>query len=247
MTSRGVLGNLKGGRMPGPDFDSANRDDWDENDWERFLRRADARTAKYQELFETLVHHPERDILIAQEMGWDKEVLECGGDSSNCPDCEKRECCEAYELSRLMMEPQTIEDDPDAAELIASFEQIRDIDAYRESHDFALRLEECFDHSFPEWIDDEEARGMVFSAQMVPAQIAGGHGIGYGRDSLCGNIANCKRALENLRSCMDHFRRLRDRGIILRDDASRIEHTARRVTEEIDRWIESLRARIWWR
>jgi hypothetical protein len=232
--------------MSGPGFDPSNREDWDENDWERFLRRADARTAKYQELFETLIHHPKRDILIAQEMGWEQDVMECGGDPLYCPDCAKRDYCEAYEMSRLMMEPQAIEDDPDAADLIASFEQIRDIDAYRESHDFAVRLEECLAKSNPEWIEDEDARGMVFSAQMVPAQIAGGHGIGYGRDSLCGNIANCKRALDSLRTCLEQFHHLRDRGVLASQDAALIEEAAQCVTQEIGRWVENLRARIWW-
>ena len=34
------------------DKDYYEDDDWDEEDWERFLQKADVRTAKYLELFE---------------------------------------------------------------------------------------------------------------------------------------------------------------------------------------------------
>jgi hypothetical protein len=233
--------------MSGPGFDPCDREDWDENDWERFLRRADARTAKYQELFETLIHHPRRDMLIAREMGWQEDVRDCGGDPNHCPDCPKREMCEAYEMSRLMMEPGEIEDDPDAADLISSFDQLREIDAYLQSHDFAVHLEDCVAKRFPGWLDDEEARATIFAAQMVPAQIAGGHGIGYGRDSLCGNIANCKRAMSSLKNCVDHLRRLQHRGLLVGGEMAALDENAEGVAREIDRWIEDLRARVWWR
>ena len=43
---------------------------WDEYDWERFLREQDLRTERYLELLEKYADHPERDALIAKEMGW---------------------------------------------------------------------------------------------------------------------------------------------------------------------------------
>lgn len=233
--------------MSGPAFDPSDREDWDENDWERFLRRADARTAKYQELFETLIHHPNRELLIAREMGWEREILECEGDPTQCPACWKRDTCEAYEMLRLMSEPEAIESDPDAEDLIASFEELRHIPAYVNAHDFALRVEDCISKRFPKWLEDDEARTTVFAAQMAPAQIAGGHGIGYERDSLCGNIANCKRALESLNSCLEQLQRIRRRGLIAMEDCADLGAEAGRLSVEIRRWIEDLRSRIWWR
>ena len=50
------------------DEDFHKDDDWDEEDWERFLQKADVRNAKYMELFETLHNHPDCDDLIAKEM-----------------------------------------------------------------------------------------------------------------------------------------------------------------------------------
>src|SRR5829696_2463953 len=43
---------------------------WDEYDWERFLQQQDRKTEKYMELLEKYIDHPERDQIIAREMGW---------------------------------------------------------------------------------------------------------------------------------------------------------------------------------
>jgi hypothetical protein len=43
---------------------------WDEYDWERFLQQQDQKTEKYMELLEKYIDHPERDQIIAREMGW---------------------------------------------------------------------------------------------------------------------------------------------------------------------------------
>jgi hypothetical protein len=233
--------------MPEPVFDAPDYGEWDENDWERFLQRADARTAKFQELFETLAHHPHRDHLIAREMGWEEELKECGGAASKCPSCDKRFTCEAYEMLRLMSEPERLDDDPDAADLVSCFEQLREIPAYVCAQDFATQLEDLLERRTQRWNGDEEARRALFAAQMVSAQVAGGHGIGYERDSLCGNIANCKRALRSLQACREQFPILQQRGLILPDDLLTLSAQAEQVSAEIRRWIENLRARIWWR
>ena len=43
---------------------------WDEYDWERFLQKQDSKTERYMELFEKYIDDPNRDQIIAQEMGW---------------------------------------------------------------------------------------------------------------------------------------------------------------------------------
>ena len=43
---------------------------WDEYDWERFLQQQDLKTERYMELLEKYVDHPDRDQIIAREMGW---------------------------------------------------------------------------------------------------------------------------------------------------------------------------------
>ena len=43
---------------------------WDEYDWERFLQQQDEKTEKYMELLEKYLDDPQRDEIIAREMGW---------------------------------------------------------------------------------------------------------------------------------------------------------------------------------
>src|SRR5438045_9764331 len=43
---------------------------WDEYDWERFLQQQDEKTEKYMELLEKYLDDPQRDEIIAREIGW---------------------------------------------------------------------------------------------------------------------------------------------------------------------------------
>lgn len=43
---------------------------WDEYQWERFLQQQDRKTERYMELLEKYIDHPDRDQIIALEMGW---------------------------------------------------------------------------------------------------------------------------------------------------------------------------------
>ena len=51
---------------------------WDEYDWERFLQQQDRTTERYMELLEKYLDDPDRDQLIANEMGWNHLPLEGG-------------------------------------------------------------------------------------------------------------------------------------------------------------------------
>ena len=53
---------------------------WDEYDWERFLQQQDQKTERYMELLDRYFDHPDRDRLIAREMGWHHLLDENGRD-----------------------------------------------------------------------------------------------------------------------------------------------------------------------
>jgi hypothetical protein len=44
---------------------------WDEYDWERFLKQQDLKAELYLELMERFRNHPDRDVMVAREMGWE--------------------------------------------------------------------------------------------------------------------------------------------------------------------------------
>jgi hypothetical protein len=62
----------------------ADRDEpdkiWDEYDWERFLQQQDRKTEKYMELLERYIDDPNRDQIIAREMGWNHLLDKDGRD-----------------------------------------------------------------------------------------------------------------------------------------------------------------------
>jgi len=57
------------------DFEGEREGIWDEYDWEQFLQQQDQRTEKYMELLEKYIDDPQRDEIIAREMGWN-QILE---------------------------------------------------------------------------------------------------------------------------------------------------------------------------
>ena len=54
---------------------------WDEYVWERFLQQQDRNTEKYFQLLEKYLDDPDRDAIIAEEMGWDVFASGYGTDS----------------------------------------------------------------------------------------------------------------------------------------------------------------------
>jgi hypothetical protein len=58
------------------DFESDPEQAWDEYDWERFLQQQDQKTEKYMELLEKYLDDPQRDEIIAREMGWSQVTSE---------------------------------------------------------------------------------------------------------------------------------------------------------------------------
>ncbi len=70
-------------------FDPEPERAWDEYDWERFLQQQDHKTEKYMELLEKYLDHPQRDQIIAREMGWTQ--LATGEEWSDESDLEAAE------------------------------------------------------------------------------------------------------------------------------------------------------------
>ena len=53
---------------------------WDEYEWERFLQQQDQKTEKYMELLEKYIDDPQRDEIVAREMGWCHLAEDTGDD-----------------------------------------------------------------------------------------------------------------------------------------------------------------------
>src|SRR5947199_5752478 len=86
---------------------------WDEYDWERFLQQQDRKTEKYMELLEKYIDEPNRDQIIAREMGWLHLLDENGKDWSEDLDALFAEEAEEFENE---VESAEEENDPDTFE-----------------------------------------------------------------------------------------------------------------------------------
>jgi len=85
---------------------------------------------------------------------------------------------------------------------------------------------------------------LYLSAGKIGANLAGGHGIGYEDDSICGNIVKCRWALSDCEFCREMLEHLHERTgeSHYADLVVKSRHLAELVRERVDR----LRKRVWW-
>jgi hypothetical protein len=85
---------------------------------------------------------------------------------------------------------------------------------------------------------------LFLSAGKVGANLAGGHGLGYDDESICGNIVKCRWALSDCEFCREMLEQLHDKT---GDDRfAELADESRRLAEVIRERIARLRKRVWW-
>ena len=210
---------------------------WGEAKWEQFMRESDARSARYGELLETLMDHPDRDAIIEKEMGWDREE-----EVDDRPFWLRDEDDPAL-LEELNREPT----EEEIAETKAEHDKIYDIPAYKESFDWSMRVFHALKGQGENDVDVGELVGeAIGEGHCIAAKIAGGHGIGYEDESICGNIVNCKRSLE---AADNSLRALSELGDLLPGLYAILQPLiadGRQVRQLVLDRIEELRSRVWW-
>ena len=171
--------------------------EWDEHDYEKFLKESDARTDKYMELLEKYGDSPAAEEIIAQEMGWLKEQTPEEAEEENKRIEEMNRACE-----------EALNDPP------------AEPDPHREGIDW-IRTEDgdichplqhrCSESAMKYWklagdlglekCEDKDLWQFIFEFQTTGAKLAGAlNGIAEDRGSTDrGFIVAClKRALDHL-------------------------------------------------
>src|SRR5439155_22663366 len=115
-----------------PEYDHEPERAWDEYEWERFLQQQDQKTEKYMELLEKYLDHPQRDQIIAREMGWTQLL---NGDTWN----EEMDALLAEESSPDENEASFTENNAEAAD---GFE---DHALYRAAFALTVWIDQLFD------------------------------------------------------------------------------------------------------
>ena len=209
--------------MGWPNHDNENKE-WDEFDYEKFMRECDARTDKYAELMDKYRGHPDRERLIAQEMGWAwlEEALdaqeqgtgESGGSRQNSKDFQPT--AEAFDP------PKNVPDlGPDPA--TEGVDWVRKEDGYVchplsfRALEGSIRLWDKFEELGLDNSEDEDLCGLLGEYQTTSAKLAGAlDGLAYGRRLSEGAfiVACLKRALSHLHTAQAALENVTKKGLL---------------------------------
>lgn len=215
---------------------------WTEDQWEKFMKQSDLRSARFGELFETLANDPNRDEKIGHEMGWDKPPK---GDPE-----------EISEMNELMAEAERavdageVEYDPEAED-----REVAAIPAYKAAMKLSERVQKAVDALFKKASEDDnrededlarEVDDAAIGPQIACAKIAGGHGMGYDDDVLCANIVKNRQALAGIEQGRGGLEALKKRGSIPITVADPLIAECDQVHSLILQRIAELRAKVWW-
>lgn len=158
---------------------------WDEFKWEEFMKERDKKVDRYMELFYKYQNRPDRDELIARELGWLLDQLE-SDDEREEPFSRENEIEEGDEWkAHLGLDEGSNYD----------FEGYKSLPVFMHAREFAVAAMQ-FVESLPESVrEDSTVVEFIANAMIASAKIAGGTGLGDDLESLGGNIAYCKRGL----------------------------------------------------
>ncbi|HEV3144254.1 MAG TPA: hypothetical protein VGZ47_10245 [Gemmataceae bacterium] len=222
---------------------------WNEEQWEKFLKESEVRSARYGELLETLMDHPDRDAIIDREMGWDRD--EDGPEMEWIEEAmEELEDEEDEEDGSFDLQDSEIESKKDGDDSDDPWEdhELKKLPYYTKAFDFGLHVhDQLKPYLTPEEEDqDEDMIDVLANGFNIAAKLAGAHGMGYDDDMICGNIVCCKRSLEAANECLRALKSLRERGKMPGEVADPLIKEGEQVRGLVEQHIADLRSRVWW-
>lgn len=159
---------------------------WDEYEWERFLQQQDQKTEKYMELLEKYIDDPDRDEIIAREMGW-SHLLEDNDDE------DADAVSEDWKSSE-----NSLTDEDQGAFLCETFE---DHALYRAAFGLTIWIDQLFDEN-TSLQNDPAAVKLATHSALASAKLAAALSDDDG-DELGMTIAYLKRALKAITMSME--------------------------------------------
>jgi hypothetical protein len=215
-----------------------------EEQWEKMMRESDLKAARFGELLETLREHPERDQIVAREMGWNElaDALAQSQYDDDYPDAT-RASDEPAQADEPDIDMSTYHEDRD--------HELQQIHAYVVCEQTAHAVSDALaPFQSPDVRLDETLGELIGHAfigiHIACAKISGGHAMGYDDDVLGGNIVNNKRALEGARQSIDAFEQLALRKVLPAERVRKLLEMLNESAAAIDARIAELRSRVWW-
>jgi predicted glycosyl hydrolase (DUF1957 family) len=194
-----------------PDSDRA----WDEYQWERFLQQQDQKTEKYMELLEKYLDHPERDQIIAREMGWTQIA-------------ETEEWTDEAE--------QAMDEEPEPAadgmsQILNATESFEDNQLYRAAFALTVWIDQLFD-SNAALQNEPAAVKLATHAALASAKLAAALS-DDDADEIGMTIAYLKRALKAITTSMDAAAQLQSARLITTREHSAVQQRLFQVRDGI--------------
>jgi hypothetical protein len=190
---------------------------WDEYEWERFLQQQDGKTEKYMQLLETYLDDPERDEIIAREMGW-TQLLDANDWSA--------------ELDELLDESASEEEDVVIENTSRSAEVFEEHDLYRAAFALTIWIDQLFDQN-ASLQNEPAAVKLATHAALASAKLAAALS-GDNLDEIGMTIAYLKRALKAITISMEAAAQLRKpEGLISRSQYAVLQQRLFRVRDGI--------------
>jgi len=159
---------------------------WDEYDWERFLQQQDHKTEKYMQLLEQYLDDPQRDQIIAREMGW-TQLLDANDWST--------------EVDALLDENPAEESASDTDQAAAAFDTFEDHSLYRAAFALTIWIDQLFDED-PSLQNEPAAVKLATHSALASAKLAAALS-DDDVDEIGMTIAYLKRALKAVTISMD--------------------------------------------
>lgn len=164
---------------------------WDEYQWERFLQQQDRNTERYFELMEKFMDHPDRDRIVAEEMGWSYH----GGESEEFQELDEM-------MARELAEEVDMEDLPLG-------DEFSDSPLYRDVVEINRWLDDC-SANHPEISGNETFLEMFTSITVCGAKVAAALSQEEDEDVELGMvIAYLKRGLKAINDALENLMLLR--------------------------------------
>jgi len=189
---------------------------WDEYDWERFLREQDQKTEKYMQLLEKYLDDPQRDEIIAREMGW-TQLLDAKDWSA--------------EVDALLDEDPEEDDDLEPEQGAKSVETFEEHSLYRAAFALTIWIDQLFDQK-PLLQNEPAAIKLATHSALASAKLAAALS-GDDVDEIGMTIAYLKRALKAITISMDAAEQLLSEKLITRAQHSVLQQRLFQVRDGI--------------
>jgi hypothetical protein len=189
---------------------------WDEYDWERFLQEQDQKTEKYMQLLEKYLDDPQRDEIIAREMGW-TQLLDAKDWSA--------------EVDALLDEDPEEDDDLEPEQGAKSVETFEEHSLYRAAFALTIWIDQLFDQK-PLLQNEPAAIKLATHSALASAKLAAALS-GDDVDEIGMTIAYLKRALKAITISMDAAEQLLSEKLITKAQHSVLQQRLFQVRDGI--------------